>query len=327
MTALWRGERALVRCHMCSRPGPVVVTFDPWTPSPSLDGPFFGEDFLRLRGISVIGVKTARNDWYQHDEMDAVVAAIRAAASGRRRIGYAGSMGAYALLNFADMLELDDVLAVAPQFSPDPVLVPFETRWTTERAALLPMRDRVAIATRRATGHIVYDPFTIDAQHAALIRTHHDLRPLRLGFCGHLPLISLHHARLLTPLLLHAIDGRLDAPEFIRLWRRGRRRDPAYWLNLSRAMQQRGVKPLAIAAARHAVSCPGADPFVSRLQLAEVLVGPTWLEEAIALITPFARNEGERETVRWRTWEWSKLYGPLLEPGEVSPRAGMHKQT
>jgi hypothetical protein len=319
MSVLWRGERTLVRSHVTPGAGPVVITFDPWSPAPSLDGTFFGEDFLTSRGFAAIGVKTARNDWYQHDEMDAVLAAIRSAAAGRRRVGYGGSMGAYALLNWADVLELDDIIAVVPQCSPDPARAPFETRWQAEWARLTPSRDRMASAARPARGHIVFDPFTVDARHAAAILAHHELTPVRLGFCGHLPLLSLHHAGLLEPMLQAMLTGTFGHSNFIRRWRRQRRRDEAYWLYLSRALLRRGQRSLAEAAAKQAVRHARTDPFAARLQLADATIGAKTMEASLAALVPLAKTPEQQEIIRWRAWEWSKLYGPLRDPSILPP--------
>lgn len=112
---LHHGRHYIVRHFDAAPDDDVIINFEYWRPTPTLQGEFSGEGFFRHRGMSAIGVMAAENDWYQQDEILDVIAAIRAAVPGRRLIGYGGSMGGYGVINFADLLGLQSLVAVIPQ--------------------------------------------------------------------------------------------------------------------------------------------------------------------------------------------------------------------
>ncbi|OWK31686.1 hypothetical protein [Sphingomonas mucosissima] len=165
--ALFRSDNLLVR-RSGARGGAVIITFGSYVTEPTLKRPGFAEEFLRRIGIDAIHVINRRNRWYQHPERAAALAAVAAAARGYdRTITYGSSMGGYAALRYAVACGADTAIALSPQFSADPQVVPWETRWQADVA-------RTRFAELPFVGaeqqYVFYDPRVApDARHAAMI--------------------------------------------------------------------------------------------------------------------------------------------------------------
>lgn len=304
-TILHESPDYVVRFNRVSDEPISIITFHPWTESPALDGPFFGETFFLRRGINAIGIKPARNDWYQGAAMANVIAAIRDATPDMRLVGYGGSMGAYAVINFANDLGLDDLLAIGPQFSIDPAAVPFETRWLTEARGLRFRADKIGGISRTRKGWIVFDPRTVDGRHAALILARHEFTPIRICFADHHPLTVLRETGLLEPLLSDLIHDRLDRREFVRSLRARRRDSPWVWLQCSRHLRDRGAPTRALRAVEIAKSLRGKDDgFPFDFQHAGLLAEADELEAALALIAPYRDDARHGDTARVLVGEW-----------------------
>jgi hypothetical protein len=246
---LFRGKHYVVRCLDIDPAADIIVCFEYWKPEPTLEGEFAGEGFFRHRGINAIGVMAARNCWYQEDEILTVIAHIRRAANGRRLIGYGGSMGGYALINFADLLGLYSLVAIIPQFSIDAARAPYEKRWRAEAAAIDFKYDRIADVPRLTRGYLVFDPWCVDGKHAADIQKTHGLTEIRVYCGGHAQFLLLQQLDMLSNMLLDMFASGFDPARFRRDFRARRRTSAAYWLGLAETLAARG----RIAAARRAL--------------------------------------------------------------------------
>jgi hypothetical protein len=295
----------LVRYNPAGNTDVAVVTFDPWSPEPGLTGEFFAETFFLRRSISAIGIKPARNDWYLGSAMTQVVQAIREATRGMRLVGYGGSMGGFGVINFAQDLNLADLLAIGPQFSIDPAKAPFETRWTREAQELTFENDRIARIPPIRKGWVVYDPTTDDARHANLIRQYHDLTPIRLYFADHHPLAILQQTGLREQLLLDLAANRLDRSHFVQELRRRRRQSSWYWLYLSKELQSRGMLEAAFRAIEAAKAVPNTGRwFPLDVQHATLHQQSGQRDAAVALIEPYLAEEPHAAAARWLLNEW-----------------------
>ncbi|MDX2290696.1 MULTISPECIES: hypothetical protein, partial [Streptomyces] len=143
VTILHRGPRYIVRHLRCNDDPWVCVSFEYWKPEPTLEGEFSGEGFFRHRGLNAIGFMAATNDWFQDDEIVDAIGAARHASEGCTRIGYGGSMGGFATINFYHDLGLSGGIAIIPQFSIDQARAPYETRWRGEAAAITFTHDKI----------------------------------------------------------------------------------------------------------------------------------------------------------------------------------------
>jgi hypothetical protein len=115
----------------------LVVTFDSYAHDLRPDRPGFGEHFLAGHRIDAVHVIPRANDWYQHPEMPAAARLVsEIAADYQRVVAYGSSMGGYAAIRFGCAVGASLALALSPQFSIDPAVVPFETRWAGDSKRL-----------------------------------------------------------------------------------------------------------------------------------------------------------------------------------------------
>jgi hypothetical protein len=163
-----------------------VVTFDHYHDHPGFDRPAFAEDFLQQRGIAATHVLTRDNRWFQYAEIDAILAAVRGTVrEGANVLAYGSSMGGYAALRFADAVGAQRVLALSPQYSVDPRVVPEDRRWRSaqRRIRFRPeLNGRIACA---AEVTILYDPHGLDGLHVARVAADVPVRRVRVRHAGH----------------------------------------------------------------------------------------------------------------------------------------------
>ncbi len=310
---LHRGKRYAVRFLKCNDRPFAVVCFEYWLPRPSLDAEFAAERFFAHRGMNAVGILAAENDWFQHDEITPALASIRAALPDHELIGYGGSMGGYASINFADLLRLSRVIAVCPQYSIDPARAPYETRWPAEAASIAASggfrHDRIDQVTPPVAGWIIYDPAGVDRLHAGAIRERHDLCVVPVRLARHQEMRVLQQADLFTPMLLDMIDGRFDAAAFARSLRTARRRSAAFWLALSAALLAHRRPEASLRAARRARDLPHPEPAELDIQEAEALAACGHVAQALRLAEPWARDPA---------WSWAA--SPLLARHSAQPQ-------
>lgn len=180
---LFRSDNLLVR-PVGARGGAVVITFGSYATEPTLDRQGFAEDFLRQIGVDAIHVINRRNRWYQHPERTAALAAVADAARAYDRvITYGSSMGGYAAWRYAADCGADTAIALSPQFSGDPNVVPWETRWQADVART---RFSEPAYVGGARGYVFYDPrLAPDARHAAMIAAASGAVRIPVPFGGH----------------------------------------------------------------------------------------------------------------------------------------------
>lgn len=296
-----------------------VVHFESWLPHPRRDAPPSAEEFFARRGINFVGIKPARNDWYQQEEIHDAIAAVRAATPGMRRVGYGGSMGGYAVLNFADALELTSLLAVCPQISIDPAKVPFEHRWDREAAAITFRHDRITAAPPIAHGFLMFDPLTDDRRHAeAILDRHPALTPLPTWFTGHEQLRMMTQTGIAADVILGLLHGRLDRAGAIRALRRVRRESPIIWLGVAKQMLRRGALGPALAAMERARAGPLPDPFDAAVTHGEILRRLGRLVEGAAQVAALLDDPVFAAAARWQLDHWQAT-APPLHPSRPPP--------
>ncbi len=244
------------------------VTFDSYTDHRTLDRPGFGEEYLRGRAIDAIHVLSRDNHWYQYPEWLDALAAIAAVTGGYRRvIAYGSSMGGFAALRYGAACGASVGVALSPQFTVDPAIVPFDTRWAGDVARI---RFRDDACTPLATQYIAYDPCDAeDRQHFELFAACSAVQPIPVPHGGHPVGSYLVETGLLGPLLQRIEAGPLNVAAFTREIRGQRRQSGHYFFVLSqrtpphRARQKLALAQLAVA--RH------ADNPVYHTQLAAAL--------------------------------------------------------
>lgn len=228
------------------------VTFDSYTDHRTLDRPGFGEDYLRGRAIDAIHVLSRDNHWYQYPEWLNALAAVAAAAAGYRRvIAYGSSMGGFAALRYGAACGASAGIALSPQFTVDPAVVPFDTRWASDIARISFREDE---CSPLAAQYIAYDPCDAeDRQHFELFAACSAVQPIPVPHGGHPVGSYLVETGLLGPLLQQIEDGSPDIAAFTRELRSRRRQSGHYFFILSqrtpahRAKQKLALAQLAVA--------------------------------------------------------------------------------
>lgn len=218
--------RALPRHGVAYFPrGPrLVVTFDNMK-SRDLRGPRFpwGYQWLMRRGDSHLGVMMARrNDWFRHGALFDVFDDLAGAgffAQFAEVVFYGSSMGGYGALAFSVAAPGARVVAMVPQTSLDPAVVPWEARYQRgfERGDWADRRYADGAAARNVT--LIYDPFSAaDHLHAARLP---DARHFQLPFAGHRVGRHLLLMGALGAVAEQLIEGRISLAEW-RALARGR---------------------------------------------------------------------------------------------------------
>lgn len=111
----------------------IFVTFEnanPRGPRPEKYRAGWGSEALRKRRISTLCVKPKIPDWYLKPDLAEAFVSLRPWLAGFTRvIAYGGSMGGFGALTYADTMGATDVVAMNPQSTMNPTLVPWETRF------------------------------------------------------------------------------------------------------------------------------------------------------------------------------------------------------
>lgn len=187
----------------------------------------WGYDFVRKSGWSQLGVMTFRPDWFRNDGLLSEM--VRLAENGffarfSEVVMTGTSMGGYAACAFAPLAPGCISVALSPQSTLDPSLVPWETRFPTGRAA-----DWSGLFADAATGaasakrvFLLYDPLRADdAAHIARFDTPNITR-LRMRYADHKTAVFLRRAGLLSGVMREAFEGTLTEARFYELFRDGR---------------------------------------------------------------------------------------------------------
>ncbi|WP_292047191.1 MULTISPECIES: hypothetical protein [unclassified Brevundimonas] len=234
-----------------------VVTFDNYSIGHGFNRKGFGEDFFIENGVSAIHVMGKREDWYQYEEINHALAAVKEYVSSADRVmAYGSSMGGYAAIRFAEKCGAHIALAISPQYSIDPKKVPFEKRWLSDSRRIRFLRKVDGPIRSNIQTIIVYDPLSQDKHHVSLIKKEIDALCLALPFTGHPATTFLSEIGLLKELVFSAIQGNLDARQFKLKAREARSHSSLYYTTASERFLQRDIKK-AVHFAKLAV---GANP-------------------------------------------------------------------
>ncbi|KPP90415.1 MAG: hypothetical protein HLUCCA08_15750 [Rhodobacteraceae bacterium HLUCCA08] len=225
--------------------------FAPFTPS---------RNFAR-NGFAQLSIKSARNDWFVNPDtlaLERVLAGLAGRYQAVHAIGY--SMGGYGAFRFAPALGITRIVAVSPQVSIDPALVPWDRRFRAEArgfdAALGGLTPLDSV-----TGAILVDPFNrLDLWNALSLQALYPAVGLaRAAFGGHPATAVLSDAGIGWTPQRQAQTGAPSAAALTEAHRRARRVSTSYWRALARATARtrpgvaaHALGQLAACHARHA---------------------------------------------------------------------------
>lgn len=197
----------------------------------------WGLRFLSRYGTSILGVKPAKADWYRGAGLHRFFRSDEFADFAKgfdRVILYGGSMGAFAALVFSQAVANAEVIALSPQSTLDPALVPWDQRfpdaasldWTGDFADAAALRHVQKL-------HIAFDPLDpCDRRHAARIPSENRIDIL-LPFLGHASPVWLTKLGLLQDLVGQILARTFDQAAFRQLLKR-RRELAQYFIEMSR---------------------------------------------------------------------------------------------
>ncbi len=201
-----------------------VVTFDSFTDHRTLDRPGFGELFFDINGIDAVHVIPRDNRWYDYPTMGDAMAQVAAATRGYGRVmTYGSSMGAYAAIRFAGLAGANAVLALSPQFSIAPSVVPWEPRWSGYGAQFNLRWERALPFPSVEDACVVYDPTDRDARHIAALAREFRFDARGMPNAGHPVTGCLAEIGLLQELVIGMCRDELDRARF---WARVKERLP-----------------------------------------------------------------------------------------------------
>lgn len=189
----------------------LVITFQPYG-VPGAERRGFGEDIIPALGCDVLCFKPLINNWYQDIATDDLKDISKSVIHAyKRRIGYGSSMGAYALFYFANVLRIQEIVALSPQYSVDPAVAPGEDRWDELRT--------IAFRHKWTEGgnmkaHVFYDPFDkLDRWHFQCLRGIFPCgQNFSLPFSGHPTTTALVESRQLKHFITEFVAGTLIPP-------------------------------------------------------------------------------------------------------------------
>ncbi|MFD0859266.1 glycosyltransferase family 2 protein [Roseovarius aquimarinus] len=205
--------------------------------------------FAADNGFSHLGVMAHVSDWYRDADLiqrfEALVA--QGLFEGYERVVFAGvSMGGYASLVFSSLVPGAHVVAINPQSTLDPELVPWETRYENGQRQdwTLPLGDAAALTKGAGRVNIFYDPyFELDRKHVERFEGD-NIRVFNCWFSNHKTAVFLRKIGALKPVMTHCIMDELTAPDFYSLYRE-RRSLPWYRGAVSSYFRDKGREGLA----------------------------------------------------------------------------------
>ena len=237
--------------HIRRDPSRLVVTFDNLSnvtdTSPAREP--WAYRVVRDSGASHLAVMARRKDWYRCPQLIAHLQGLadEGLFSAPDRVWMTGtSMGGFGALAFASLAPGATVIAFSPQTTLDATLVPWEERFAVGRARnwSLPHSDAAFEIDEAARVFVLYDPFFApDRRHVERLEGE-NVTCLKTWCSGHFLPVFLNRAKLLKPVMQHALDGTLTPAVFYPLYRE-RRALPWYRKSLQSNLQERGHERLS----------------------------------------------------------------------------------
>lgn len=209
----------------------------------------WGWKFVRDLGHSYLGVMSRPRIWFRDYSFIAWMEELSRSGffMGYSRVVFCGaSQGAFASLAFAPLAPGCVSIALSPQSTLDPEVVPWEKRWPGGRKAdwSLPYSSAAEGAKSAEKAYVVYDPFLeADRKHAHRIDCDGVVH-LKLPTARHFTPNFLRKVDLLKPLMAGAIDDTLTLQDWHRMSRK-RRTLPWYMRGLTALAEERGHHELA----------------------------------------------------------------------------------
>lgn len=269
---IFHGSDLEANYRSCANATALIVTFD-FLSSPSRPPHIPQAGLIATNGASHIHITAVWDNWYQTPELEPLLVQLAAIRIGYAQVVlYGGSMGGYGALILSGALRATRVVAIAPQFSPDPQKPPYELRWPAQAEKIVFHNDdMLAMASESADKYIIFDrSHKHDKVHFDLIAQLPRVHAINIPFSSHYALAYLSEIGVLREAFAALIFE--DAPDLrLRTLRRlGRKQSAMYLRELSRRLANRGHMKAAFATASRAyvlgsASAVAADVFLGVL--------------------------------------------------------------
>jgi hypothetical protein len=218
----------------------------------------FGQSAFDKRDVGVIYIRSNKSNWFQHDEV------MELAISIRRYVGehtdltlYGASMGAYAALLLSGLLKPKRIFAIAPQFSIDRTIVPWETRWSKSANRIkkfkFNLNEHIDDSSKKL---IFFDNMSMDKSHVSLLPVDKNWSLIRLPYASHQVLRYLRETGCLPLLVDCLIDQTSDVSEIELQARLNKKVSSIYWMTIAKCGAPNRPK-FSENAFREAISCGG----------------------------------------------------------------------
>jgi hypothetical protein len=210
--------------------------------------PFWGGTFCDKLDIECFGFVATRPNWFPARSMNAAIRAARP-YSVKPVVNYGFSQGGYAAIKYSAALDAAGTVAGAPQFSIDPRVVPFDTRYSEHfRPAL---NEGMEICRQDQAGRVLLllDPLQeLDHENACRIidQGHPDSITVPAFHMGH-TVTDLLVDRQFILLLIAGCLGPPDMPAIMARLRQLKHRSLRYNIALARISVERRRPASAIA--------------------------------------------------------------------------------
>ncbi|TPW36650.1 tetratricopeptide repeat protein [Oecophyllibacter saccharovorans] len=231
----------------------IFVTFGSYSDQHTLERAGFGEEFFHRHGLHAIHVLSRDNSWYQHEEMDALLEAVRQRTRGFRNVfTYGSSMGAYAALRHARFLQAT-AIAMGPQYSVDPRVMRRENRWQESFHLPFVTERRQPIAQPRRA-YVFYDSRSrLELLHMRRICRDITVTPVGLPYAGHIVANHLASTGQLSRAVRQIVEGRFDPARCIHAVWSARARSSCFFETRTELLSRRHPHR-ALSCARQAFS-------------------------------------------------------------------------
>ena len=231
-------SRLLVTFDNLSNVGDASPEREPWAYKFAMDN-----------GLPHLGVMAHVSDWYRDAALMARFERLAREGffEGYDRVVFAGvSMGAYGALAYSCFAPGAHVVAINPQSTLDPALVPWETRYEQGRRQdwTLPFGDGAETMRSAEQVSVFYDPrHELDRAHVERL-SGENLRVFNCRYSQHKTAVFLRKIGALKPVMERSIFGELTHAEFNRLYL-GRRHLPWFRGSVSNYFRESGREALA----------------------------------------------------------------------------------
>ncbi|WP_368186646.1 alpha/beta hydrolase [Aestuariibius sp. HNIBRBA575] len=194
-------------------------------------------------GFAHLKITTCQNDWYLNDDTQDLQRILTGLGQRYDSVHIMGfSMGAYGGFRFAKALNATSLVAVSPQFSVDPAMVPFDHRYRADIKGLdHSMGNLLSVPHDQLRGLILTDPFhKLDFMHATMLQmVYPNMDIVRLSFGDHPAGLVLRQGGGFAQLQKQAFRNDPEALEIIHAYRAARRSSRRYWTTRRNALKTR----------------------------------------------------------------------------------------